>query len=177
MRLRYASKSEILKWSKKYKPDEGICKLEKKLIEMKPTVEQQGFLKIDELKTLVKWKSERRYALIKDNNNGDVEHITKCAFLVKDERARIEILTCLRGVAFPIASAILHFFHEDPYPILDFRAPWSIGFEEKEIKYSFKFWERYMKRCRKLTSESGIKCMRTLDRALWKYSDENQKPS
>ena len=177
MRLRCASKSEILKWSKKYKPDEEKYKLEEKLIEIEPTVKQRRYLNRDELKILVEWKSKRRYELVKDNNDGDIKYITKCAFRVKDERARIEVLTCLRGVAFPIASAILHFFHEDPYPILDFRAPWSIGFYEKEIKYSFKFWERYMKRCRKLASDNGIECMRTLDRALWQYSYKKQKSS
>ena len=53
MRLHYASKSEILKWSKKYKPDEKIDKLEKKLIEMKPTVKQRRYLNKDQLKILV----------------------------------------------------------------------------------------------------------------------------
>ena len=177
MNLRFCA-SKINYWADRYNPTGDTARWENELIEIiKPKVKQLRYLELNELETLVKWKSERRKALVKENCDSDVKYITKCAFLVKGERPRIEILTCLSGVAYPIASAILHFFHEDPYPILDFRAPWSIGFEEDEIEYSFKFWEKYMKKCRKIASENGIKCMRTLDRALWQYSDENQPVS
>lgn len=45
------------------------------------------------------------------------------------ERARIESLTILDGVSWPTVSAILHLFHKDPNPILDYRALWSVGVE------------------------------------------------
>ncbi len=173
MKLRFPE-SKIQQWAEHYKPTGDKARWENELIEIiKPKVKQHGYLELNELETLVKWKSERRKALVKDNCDSDVKHITKCAFLVRGKRPRIEILTCLRGVAYPIASAILHFFHEDPYPILDVRALWSVGFEEEEINrlsYSFKFWKEYMRFCRNVASRNGIKDMRTLDRALWQYS-------
>ena len=78
---------------------------------------------------------------------------------------------CLNGVGWPSASTILHFFHNDPYPLLDFRALWSIGIES--YKYSFSFWEKYVDFCRNVANENEVS-MRTLDRALWQYSRENQ---
>jgi hypothetical protein len=40
-------------------------------------------------------------------------------------------------------------------------------------KYDFKFWSAYTEACRKLSDETGVS-MRTLDRALWQFSKENQ---
>lgn len=36
------------------------------------------------------------------------------------------ILTTINGVSWPMASVLLHFGHADRYPILDFRALWSL---------------------------------------------------
>jgi hypothetical protein len=35
---------------------------------------------------------------------------------------RTKVVTLLNGVRWPTASAILHFCHADPYPVLDVRA-------------------------------------------------------
>jgi hypothetical protein len=40
--------------------------------------------------------------------------------------------------------------------------------------YEFSFWWEYTQFCRKLAAEAGVS-MRTLDRALWQYSKENQE--
>jgi len=78
-----------------------------------------------------------------------------------------EILGILNGVSWPTASVILHFFHADPYPIIDYRALWSISLEVPK-QYTFDFWMRYVDFCRKLTESCSLD-MRTRDRALWKY--------
>jgi hypothetical protein len=72
-----------------------------------------------------------------------------------------------------MASVILHFFHENPYPILDYRAIWSVGAQVPK-QYSFDTWWPYVEFCRKLARQNGVD-MRTLDQALWQYSKENQK--
>jgi hypothetical protein len=68
---------------------------------------------------------------------------------------------------------ILHFFHRDPYPIIDFRALWSVSLPVP-VQYGFDFWWPYVQFCRDLSDRTGLD-MRTLDRALWQYSKENQK--
>ena len=91
----------------------------------------------------------------------------------KTERARIETLTIIDGVQWSMASVVLHLFHADPYPILDFRALWSVGLDVP-TPYTFEFWWPYVKLCRAIFAERGVD-MRTLDRALWQYSKENQR--
>ena len=79
----------------------------------------------------------------------------------------------LDGVSWPTASVILHFFHRRRYPILDFRALWSVGLEPP-VQYGFNFWWDYVQYCRILARESRVD-MRTLDRPLWQYSKERQR--
>jgi hypothetical protein len=90
------------------------------------------------------------------------------------ERLQIEVLRLLKGVEWPVASVLLHWGHRDQYPVLDFRALWSLGIERNEIPpYDFDFWWDYVRYCRKVSDRTRI-CMRILDRALWQYSKEHQ---
>lgn len=82
-------------------------------------------------------------------------------------------MTRLHGVGYPTASVLLHFVSPDLYPIIDYRALWSLGEEAPPRSYSFDFWWWYVDCCRSLAGEAGV-TMRTLDRALWQYSKENQ---
>jgi hypothetical protein len=45
---------------------------------------------------------------------------------------------------------------------------------EKTRSDTFKFWWAYVQACRALALECGV-AMRDLDRALWEYSNQNQK--
>lgn len=60
----------------------------------------------------------------------------------------------------------------DLYPILDYRALWSLGIDPPPA-YDFPFWRAYTLACRELAAGAGVS-MRDLDRALWQYSKENQ---
>ena len=73
-----------------------------------------------------------------------------------------------------MASTILHFTHREPYPILDFRALWSLGIEQQPAYYVFSMWWEYVATCRRLADQAGVSA-RELDRALWQYSKENQR--
>ncbi len=88
-------------------------------------------------------------------------------------KARIEVLTNLDAVRWPTASVILHFFHRDRYPIMDFRALWSISLPVP-VQYNFDFWWPYVQFCRDLSKRTDMD-MRTLDRAIWQLSKEKQK--
>lgn len=106
------------------------------------------------------------------NDPGFVEAVTRVAFSTPDKQLRIEILTLLHGVRWPTASAILHWCHPDCYPVLDYRALWSLGIDPPP-HYNFAFWWAYTEHCRDLANRAGV-AMRVLDRALWQYSKENQ---
>jgi hypothetical protein len=142
------------------------------LMELKVTVVQRGHLTKDELASVAYWKAPRSSGHARKNSEDYVSEITRFAFETDCERARIESLTLLDGVSWPTASVILHLFHRDTYPILDFRALWSVSLAVP-VQYSFGFWWPYVEFCRDLAASASVD-MRTLDRALWQYSKENQ---
>ena len=58
-------------------------------------------------------------------------------------------------------------------PVLDIRALWSVGLEQKK-RISYSFWPDYVQFCWDIANRNGIK-MRTLDRALWRFSFDHRK--
>lgn len=145
---------------------------EEALEDLKIQIADRGYLVRKELQQVASWKSPRRPDLVDKNEDKYIEEVTKFAFSTTCERARIEALTLLDGVAWPTASSILHLFHEDPYPILDFRALESVSLKVPS-QYSFDFWWQYVEFCRE-TARAAAVDMRTLDRALWQYSKDKQ---
>lgn len=132
----------------------------------------RGYLTHDELVALGRWKAARNTSRLAANDPAYVEAVTAVALSTANERLRIEILTLLRGVGWPMASVILHWRHRDPYPILDYRALWSLGIDSPP-RYDFPLWRDYTHFCRELAGRAGVS-LRDLDRALWQYSSENQ---
>jgi hypothetical protein len=168
MRLRFDA-SEINGLAGRY----SYARDEQALIEMRSSVQTAGFLDLDQLKQVALWKSPRVAGHVDKNDAAFVREMTGFALSARSERARIEALTLIDGVQWPTASVILHLFHRDPYPILDFRALWSVNLEVP-TPYTFEFWWPYVEFCRATAKASGVD-MRTLDRALWQFSKENQR--
>ena len=135
-------------------------------------IRRRKYLTLEDLKKVAYWKSPRIIRHINQNDDAYVREITKFALSATEERSRIEALTLLKGVRFRVASVILHFFHSDRYPIIDFRALWSLG-ERAPKQDSFRYWQFYVKCSRRIADRCSAD-MRTLDRALWQYSKENQ---
>ena len=150
---------------------------EPSVIALVPVVRRQGYLTRDQLFTLCNWKSHRSAGRVRHNSASFVEEVTRFALSATDERARIESLTLLDAVDYPTASCILHLFHSDPYPIIDFRAIWSLQLSQTP-PYSFEFWQSYCKGWRELLSQarrlSASVTPRLFDKALWQYSFEHQ---
>jgi hypothetical protein len=105
------------------------------------------------------------------NTEEQVHHHTGVALTATDEARRVSSLMLLDGVWWPTASVLLSLGHEDPYPILDSRALWSVGCERPY--YTFRFWWAYVCFCRSTASECGV-TVAELDRALWAYSQHHQ---
>lgn len=150
----------------------GYSDSDASLSALKPAVIRRGHLYLAELQQVAQWKSPRSAGYVRKNSDEYVAEITGFALAARNERSRIESLTLLHGVGWPTASVILHFFHDEPYPILDYRAVWSVSMETLR-QYSFDFWMRYVTFCRELATSAGVD-MRTLDRALWQYAKEHQ---
>ena len=119
------------------------------------------------------WKSRRPKRHYEDNDDATIREITEFSFGTKSEAAQIKVLFALNGVSYPLASVILHFAFPDKYPILDFRAIWSLGWEQPKY-YTFGFWQKYCVKIQDISKETR-ESMRTVDKALWEYSKEHQK--
>lgn len=140
--------------------------------EVGPAARSRGHLTREEFCAICAWKSPRSKPLCASNSEELVQEATAMAFSAKSEELRIGALLVLRGVNWPTASVFLHFCSSDPYPVLDFRALWSLKAEQPSV-YNFTFWWGYVEACRDLASRNRVS-MRTLDRALWQYSKERQ---
>jgi len=136
-------------------------------------VQKRGHYNKVEFLTLTAWKTPRSKPLCANNDDALIKEVTKIALKTKNEYLKINILQILKGVSMPTASVLLHFATNFNYPILDFRALWSLGVV-MGAKYDFELWDSYTKFCRKLSNKAKVD-MRTLDRALWQYSKEHQK--
>jgi len=136
----------------------------------------RGWYTRDEFLTVTRWKTQRSRSRCEGNDEASVEATTRLALSAPEERIRIEAFTRLHGVAYPTASVLLHFARPDLYPIIDYRALWSLGWDSPPASYTFEFWWEYTLACRSLAKTAGV-TVRTLDRALWQYSKERQVPA
>jgi len=137
-----------------------------------PSYADRGYLTREEFLTVCEWKTPRSKSRCASNDAVMIREVSSLARTTTSEQLRIQIWTLLAGVKWPTASVFLHFAFPQRYPILDFRALWSLG-TDVPPQYTFPFWNQYAGVCRQL-SESNKVSMRTLDQALWKYSELNQ---
>ncbi|MBE3100126.1 MAG: hypothetical protein IMZ44_23655 [Planctomycetes bacterium] len=168
-RLRFA-RTAVSAWAARYSfpGEDRIAK------EVGPAAKKRGYFTKPEFVELCYWKSPRTQSRVDTNSAELIQDATRIALSTPHERLRIGVPRLLYGVSWPTASVVLHFAHRDPYPILDFRALWSLGYEKPPAFYTFDFWWEYVQFCRALAKECGVS-MRVLDRALWQFSKERQR--
>jgi hypothetical protein len=147
---------------------------EETLMNRKSMIMKRGYLIKSELTEICMWKTHRSKSRVAGNSDEFVKEVSSVAFSTKNDQLRIEVLTLLQGLSWPSASVILHFYHKERFPIIDFRALYSVGCENvNPAQYDFDFWQQYTEETRRLAVAAGVN-MRVLDRALWQYSNEYQ---
>ncbi len=149
-----------------YGSEDGVIALVSK-------IRERGFLTKEELVVVGDWKSPRIRSRIARNSGETVREVTRLALETRSVQLAVHIPQALLGVGMPVASTLLHWFHQDPFPILDFRALWSLGIE-MPAAYSLDFWEGYVGLVRGIAVTWKVD-MRTLDKALWQFSAEHQR--
>lgn len=164
------SESEIESWSARYSFRSEAALIAGPVA----SARAHGFLLKAEFLEIAEWKTPRTRSRCQRNDDAFVREVTSLALNpTTSVRLSIESLTLLSGVSWPTASVFLHFCHRDPYPILDFRALWSLTCAVPTT-YDHAFWEAYTAFTRELCGRVGCDS-RTLDRALWQYSKERQQ--
>ena len=125
-------------------------------------------MSLEVLHAVAQWKAGGRLRHLIDKNNEDnVLRVSRAAFAESNERLRIEKLTGLQGVSWPMASTILHFVFPECYPIIDIRAMSTLGGPDPS-RFDFEKWREYCELCRNTAMEYDVS-LRDLDRALWTY--------
>jgi hypothetical protein len=161
---------QIPRWAARYSYDDGDGVF---LTEVGPAVRRRGYLTTPEFRAICYWKTPRSRSRCRLNGGDEIRTLTRASLATGDEALKMELLRLLHGVDWPTASTILHFCDRRPFPILDYRALWSLGYV-RPPHYTMPFWLGYVRYVRELVRRSG-QPMRTVDRALWQYSKARQR--
>jgi len=168
-KLRFAE-SQLPRWAERYSYTENDGRLRHVV---RPAVWSRGYLRRGEFLEICEWKTQRSKSRCARNSSFMVETISRAALSTSDEALKIDLLRTLHGVEWPTASTLLHFCDKRPYPILDYRALWSLGYD-KPPRYTMDFWLAYLAFTRGLARRLK-QDIRTIDRALWQYSKARQR--
>jgi hypothetical protein len=168
MNLRFPL-AEVLHWANRYSYPRSDVDL---LANVGPAIVRQGYFTKDQLRAICRWKTPRSAPDIEDNDADFVKEVSSFALGSTNERVRIEALTLLQGVRYPVASTLLHFGKSADYPIIDIHALWSLQRPTPPHRLGFAIWQEYVEACRELAGKAGVS-VRTLDKALWQYSSEH----
>ena len=133
------------------------------------------FLTATELDRILRWKLrgqyKRQFKLRGKNTDKIIQFITGLALTISHQdkeyelEMRIGILCAIRGVAVPVASAILALVYPNEYGVIDFRG-WRQVFSEKRTSFSISDYKRYLQELRRLSHELGWP-VQEVDLAIW----------
>jgi hypothetical protein len=163
--------TDVRKWAARYSynvADDHIIDA------ISQTVRARGQFTRDEFLTTYRWKTHRTIHHAEKYSDAEIADVTGVAFRQTNEKLRICLLRALDGVDWPVASTLLHVGLSSEYPIIDFRALWSLG-SAMPTYVNFDFWWAYVECCRRVAASAGVS-VRDLDKALWAYSEANQPP-
>ena len=167
-RLRFRER-EIEYWASRY----SYAGEEEIKNRVAPATRKRGYLTRNDFLLICRWKTPRSAPRCAKNDENYVHEVTGASLRSRNEEFKIRTLTLLNGVSWPTASVILHWCDRGHYPILDFRALWSLS-TNVPSRYDFAFWWTYCEYVRDLSARTRLS-MRVVDQALWQYSKERQR--
>jgi hypothetical protein len=120
------------------------------------------FLTACDFDDILKWKLKGQYGRQKEyramNSDKVIRDVTRLALSITHENEdyelelRVSILCSLRGVAVPVASAVLTLVYPNEYAVIDFRN-WRQFFGERKNGFSLNDYKQYMEQMRRLATE------------------------
>lgn len=146
----YETIEELIKESLDTKEDAETLKLINQLKDVK----KRGYFTKEEFLKIGRWKSPRPRQQYLKNSEEEIISISKKVFSTKFEKRRIELLTSLRGVSIPTASAILTLIDPQNYEVIDIRV-WQVLYLYGSVKVkptgtylNFNNWYNYLMKLR-----------------------------
>jgi hypothetical protein len=141
--------------------------------EISPKLQVRGEYDYDEFLAVCDWKSTRTRPLVQSNSRGMVSEVTRIAFSCSED-LRVPVLSLLRGVSTPTASALLTVWKPTSYTIIDVRVLRALPHLSHRLlaQESKPDWEgsypRYLGLMRAISHD--LECdLRSLDKALWTF--------
>jgi hypothetical protein len=148
-------------------------------------VASRGYLTVDELVEVARWKSWRALGIL-TRDEKDVQAITRMAFASDTpEQFRHRILCILSGVGHPMASAILTVWDPEAHTVYDYRVVEALQELQKlnplpcspavgDRRHMPGYWT-FLQPYREIAKSVGVS-HRDLDRALWKWDQAGKPP-
>ena len=136
----------------------------------------RGHLTRDEFLIIAEWKSPRPRRTYEQNAEADVKEATARALAAGHDLERILALTALKGVRVRTVTAILHFAHAQPCPLIGVWAMTALGVPRRvtatwdELDW-LRAYPPYAHFRRELAARTGH-APRLIDQALWVYGEQ-----
>jgi thermostable 8-oxoguanine DNA glycosylase len=157
-----------------YKEDDKTLNLFKFVKQDEVLLNKSTLLKI------LKWKSPRPLRFYNENEEEYIKNITQLAFQQEDDKVKIHILTALKGVNYPSASAILMFKNPEYFPVLDIRV-WKqlyknklVSVNPRGIGFTLDQWALYINIIRSIANKHNISA-RVVEKKLFDYDKQTQE--
>ena len=103
---------------------------------------------------MCRWKSPRPTRHYARNSAATIRAVSRAVLSSRSERRRLELLTELRGVSVPVASAILTLIDPARYGVIDIRV-WKLLLGFKAVSgsprgrgFGFRHWDDYLRTLR-----------------------------
>jgi hypothetical protein len=143
-------------------------------------VRRRGTFTRAEFVRMCRWKSPRALHLFAANPAARVRAVSRAVLASRSERRRMELLTSLRGVGVPIASAILTLIDPRRYGVLDIRA-WQLLFALRSVAanrrgqgFTIAQWEAYLTALRHHAHRLNVSA-RTVEHTLFQSHKRLQR--
>jgi hypothetical protein len=135
------------------------------------------YLTVDEFEEVLRWKLRQQIGRQRDLRAANTEEliraVTGLALTITHSDSeyelelRVGILRSLRGVAVPVASAVLALAFPEKYAVIDFRG-WRQIFDEKRTTFTIPDYKRYLAAIQRLANELSWP-PQEVDLAIWEY--------
>ena len=154
-------------------------KTQKLIAELK-TVLGRGYFTKKEFLKMGMWKSPRPKNLYLSNSEEEIIKISRKVFSTNYEKRKIDLLTRLKGIRIPAASAILMLTNPQNYGVIDIRV-WQVMYRYGSVKvkptgtnFSFNNWFYYLMKLRYFAKMFDV-TVRDIERTIFYYHFEIQE--
>ena len=151
-----------------------------KLFEEFKFLNNQDFLSKEQILKILMWKSPRPKHFYNSNSEEKIKEVTSIAFKTDNDSLKIHILTALKGVSYPAASAILMFHNPQEFGVIDIRV-WRQLYKAKLVhtnsigqNFSLNECEIFYQVIRKLATEMNLSA-RQVEKRIFDYDKETQE--